>query len=86
MVFNIGNSVHEVFLSSMNNLPTAVGFQINNKNNLWQMIEQFYLINRCNPNSYTDLKPKIQQIVTKKNGNNYGMEIPTISSIKYNQF
>ena len=36
---------------------------------------------------YTDLKPKIKQIVTKKkNDNNYGMKIPTISSFKYNQF
>ena len=34
---------------------------------------------------YTDLKPKIKQIVTK-NGNNYGMKIPTINSFKYNQF
>ena len=35
---------------------------------------------------YTDLKPKIKQIVKKKNGNNYGMKIPTISSPIYNSF
>ena len=33
LLFNIGNSNHQVFLSNIDNLPTVVWFQINNNNN-----------------------------------------------------
>ena len=54
LLFNISNSIYVVFLSNIDNLHTAVSFQItnNNNNNPLEMIEQFYFIRRWNSNKY----------------------------------
>ena len=52
-LFNISNSIYQVFLSNMNNLHTAVRFQMTNdddNNNPKQKIEQSYLTPRWDPN------------------------------------
>ena len=50
MLFNIGN--FKLSLCNIINLHTAAWLQLTNNNNSQEMIEQYYLINRWDPNKY----------------------------------
>ena len=52
LLFIISNSIHQVFLSNINNLHTAAWFHINNNYHLYWMIEPFSLTCRWDPYKY----------------------------------